>query len=412
MRTLLLLECVIALIFAGCATEQPPLPRTVGQPMAAIGMPSGGTVAQPGKPGTVPSSPPAISKPRATGTPEDARNHMLRGMAAIEMAKSPGDLEVAEDEFRMATEIAPQMAVAWFNLGKAQTQVGHYAAAIESYRQYLTLAPGAKDAQTVRDEIVKLEFRQELIAKAQGRAGTWVGGDGTFYELAVAGNRLTLTTDSRLVPKDEVRSTYSLVGTVPITNPAHAEYQLSLQGNHLSGIWNRGPVTADKCTVPQDTSEATGELDDTEHKMVLHHDRTSYEASTQMSLLGDDSCGGVVAGKRQTVEDVLYGPLGKGGIEASLVGFSSWWDGGFSMIHYGWQGRLGVGKVKKGTPLYDAGVRDDDEILAIDGVAVKGLSAGQAAMRLYGPPGSRVTLELWRSGAKQSFVVSVQRVAY
>ena len=357
-----------------------------------------------------PPVPVAAASSPATGTPEDARNHMLRGMAAIEMAKSPDDLGVAEDEFRMATEIAPQMAVAWFNLGKAQTQLGHYGAAIDSYRHYLALAPGAKDAQSVRDEIVKLEFRQELVTKAQSRAGIWMGQDGTPYTLTLAGNRLTLKTNRRRVPEEEVRSTYPLVGTVPNSDLTQAEYQLILQGNHLTGTWSRGAVPADKCTAPPDTSEATGELNDKEHKMVLHHERTSYEAATQMSLLGDDSCGGIVAGERKTVEDVLYGPLAKGGLGVALYGLTSWWDGGFSLVHFGWQGRLAVTKVKPGTSAFEAGLRDEDEILTIDGAAVKDLSAGEAVMRLHGDIGSSVTLEIVRKDQKEPITLTLRRV--
>lgn len=400
MRNIFIFWCVIALTLAGCAAEQPPSPTSVAQkPVAASTLPE--TVAQPPAPTPKP--------PRATGTPEDARRHMLRGMAAIEMAKSTDDLALAEDEFRMATEIAPQMAIAWFNLGKAQTQLGRNDEAMTSYRQYLTLAPDAKDAQSVRDEIVKLEFRRELAAKAQARVGLWVGQDGSFYRLTLNGNRLTLKTDARRVTEDEVRSTYSLVGDVPVAGYTPAEYQLILQGNRLAGTWSRGAVRADKCMVPPDTSEATGELSDREGKIVLHHESTSYQASTQMSLLGDDSCGGVAAGAKKTAEDTLYGPLGKGGLGVTLSGLTQWWDGGFSMIQYGWQGRLAV-RVQPGTPAFEAGLRDEDEILAIDGVAVKSLSAGQAVVRLHGEPGSNVTLELWRKGNKDPFTLAIQRI--
>lgn len=357
-------------------------------------------------PAPVAAPSPSASSP-ATGTPEDARNHMLRGMAAIEMAKSPDDLGVAEDEFRMATEIAPQMAVAWFNLGKAQTQLGHYAAAIVSYRQYLALAPGAKDAQSVRDEIVKLEFRQELAAKVKAQVGSWVGRDGTPYNLTLDGNRLTLVTGQRRLPQDEVRSNYLGGGS---TNPVHAEYQLLLHGNHLTGTWSRAAVSADKCMVPPDTSEATGDLDGKGGKMVLHYTRTVYEATTQMALLGDDSCVGVVAGERKSAEEVLYGPLGKGGLGVQLRGLYAWWDGGFSLVHFGWQGRLGVTNVKPGTPVFEAGLRDDDEILAIDGVAVKTLSAGEAVMRLHGDIGSSVTLEIVREDQKEPLSLTLRRV--
>jgi len=215
--------------------------------------------------------------------------------------------------------------------------------------------------------------------------------------------------DQRPVPENEVRSSYSLVGNVPVTGYTPAEYQLTLQGNRLTGTWSRGGVRADKCMVPPDTSEAAGELNDREGKIVLHHESTSYQASTQMSLLGDDSCGGVVAGARKTSEDTLYGPLGKGGLGVALYGLTQWWDGGFSAIQFGWQGRLSV-RLQPGTPAFEAGLRDEDEILAIDGVAVKSLSPGQAVLRLSGEPGSMVTLELWRKGNKDPFTLNFRRV--
>lgn len=358
--------------------------------------------------GAAAASSPSVPSPDPAPS-EDARRHMLRGMAAIEMAKSNEELTLAAEEFRQATELAPRMAIAWFNLGRAQTQLGRYGEAMESYRHYLALAPQAKDAQSVRDEIVKLEFRQELAAKAQARLGGWVGQDGASYRLTANGNRLTLKTEQRPVPQEEVRSTYSFAGNVPVTATTPAEYQLVVQGNRLSGTWSRGAVRADKCTVPPDTAEAAGELFDKENRIVLRHESTSYTAATQISLLGDDSCGGVTAGAKRSVEETFYGPLPKGGLGVVLYGLTFWWDGGFSAVQYGWQGRLGI-KVQPGTSAFAAGLRDEDEILAIDGVAVRSLSAGETVFRLRGEPGSRVTLQLRRKGNQEPLTVSLHRV--
>jgi len=109
------------------------------------------------------------------------------------------------------------------------------------------------------------------------------------------------------------------------------------------------------------------------------------------------------------VEDVIYGPLAPGGVGVTLYGLYSWWDGGFSMIQFGWQGRLGV-QVKEGTPAYEAGLRNEDEILAIDGVAVASLNAGEAVRSLRGPVGSVVTLDVRRDGVEAPFALTVQRV--
>jgi len=236
-----------------------------------------------------------------------------------------------------------------------------------------------------------------------------VGNDGTPYSLTLDGNRLTLKTDRRIVPQDEIRSTYSLVGNVPVTVPVATEFQLLLQGNRLSGNWNRAAVQADKCTVPPDTAPVTGEIKDSEKMMVLSHERTSFLAATQMSLLGDDFCGKVEAVGRKTVEEIIHGPLGKGGIGVVLTGLTQWWDGGFTAIQFGWQGRLAV-SVHPDSPAFAGGLRDGDEILAIDGVAVKSLSAGQAVMRMRGEPGSSVSLEVWRKGSNETFTLTLKRV--
>ncbi|MDH5525608.1 MAG: PDZ domain-containing protein [Desulfobulbaceae bacterium] len=409
MRNSILLWGIITVWLTGCAVEQPPRPMSVVSNAITPSAPAPLVAAQSAPVAMPLAVAKPVAKPRATGTPEDARRHMIRGMAAIEMAKSEAELMLAEDEFRMATEISPQMANAWFNLGKTQSQLGRFGEAVASYRQYLVVAPGAEDAQRVRDEIVKLEFRQELAAKSQARVGNWVAKDGTLYSLTIDGNRLTLKTDRRLIPENEVRSTYSLVGMVPLNVFVAADYQLIVQGNRLTGTWHRGAVRADKCTVPPDIAAVTGEFRDSAGMMVLNHELTSFLATIQMSLLGEDSCGNVTALQRKTVEEVLYGPLGRGRLGVTLTGLTSWWDGGFSVVQYGWQGRLAVA-VSPDSPAYAAGLRDGDEILAIDGVAVKSLSAGEAVVRMFGDPGSRVHLEVWRKGIKDPFIITLLRV--
>ncbi len=92
---------------------------------------------------------------------DEARKYLVRGMAAIEMAKSEADLAAAATEFKKATELAPTMAAAWYNLGSVQSKMGQLKDAIASYRRYAILAPKADDAQLVNDEIIKLEYRLE-----------------------------------------------------------------------------------------------------------------------------------------------------------------------------------------------------------------------------------------------------------
>ncbi len=93
--------------------------------------------------------------------PEAAQRHFNRGMAAIEMARSPHDYELAIDEFRRAQSLAPQWPDPWYNLGLVQDKAGRFRDAAVSLRQYLRLAPNAPDAATVKALVDKLEFKAE-----------------------------------------------------------------------------------------------------------------------------------------------------------------------------------------------------------------------------------------------------------
>ncbi|MDT8287828.1 MAG: tetratricopeptide repeat protein, partial [Elusimicrobiales bacterium] len=196
-------------------------------------------------------------------------------MAALETAKIKSDLALAIEEFNMAVGISPKMADAWLNMGKAQVQHGLYKDAMESYRQYLAVAPDAPDAQAMRDELVKLEFRQERLEKTQGREGEWMDDSGSRYQLTVAGNRLTLKAEEYVPHIDAAPGPDPILdSSVPV------EYQLFLQGDQLSGKWSRGELTVNTCPVPKDEADVTGEMIDSERKMVLKHERTRFTTVT------------------------------------------------------------------------------------------------------------------------------------
>lgn len=115
---------------------------------------------------------------------EEARKYMIRGMAAIEMAKNNEGLEAAAREFEKAINIDPNMAEAWYNLGSVQSKLGLLDEAVKCYRRYLILAPNAGDARQVSDEIIKLEYRIEQenakILKIDGRFIAYI--DGTVLD--------------------------------------------------------------------------------------------------------------------------------------------------------------------------------------------------------------------------------------
>jgi Tfp pilus assembly protein PilF len=96
-----------------------------------------------------------------TPVSEQARKYFDRGMAAAEMAISPTDFESAIKEFKQAALLAPDWPDAYYNLGMVQEKAGKLSDAVTSFRQYLRLAPGASDAETVRSLINKMEYKKE-----------------------------------------------------------------------------------------------------------------------------------------------------------------------------------------------------------------------------------------------------------
>ncbi|MCX7192098.1 MAG: PDZ domain-containing protein [Proteobacteria bacterium] len=339
--------------------------------------------------------------------PADARRHMIRGVAAIEMAKSNAELALAADEFKRATELDPNLSAAWYNLGSVQSKLGQFDAAILSYQRYLARAPNAEDTQKVQDEIIKLEFRQEQAGKATSRAGLWIASDGTLFNMKVEGNRLTLSTEHHPITDNEAVATYTFVGTMPILEQEQVSYQLELTGNKLTGNWMHSAVKTDQCTIPEERGDVKGELNDANQTIVLHYSRTSYRAPTIMAIFPGDYCGGIEAIEKRDIEMTFRGPLpqawpmgfGFSGLQRSLDIF----------VKIGWFGRLKVDKVLPDTPAEAAGLRAEDEILAIDGSEIKSLTAGETAWRLLGHTGSEVSLTVLHSGSTEPVVLHVRR---
>jgi len=102
-----------------------------------------------------------LSPSLSQAVPDEAMRHFNRGMAAVEMAVSQDDYQLAVDEFRQALALAPDWAEARYNLGLVQEKAGNYRDAVNSLRRYLQLAPNAPDAAQVRTMADKLEFKAD-----------------------------------------------------------------------------------------------------------------------------------------------------------------------------------------------------------------------------------------------------------
>lgn len=102
-----------------------------------------------------------ICSGQAYGQSDEARRHFDRGMAAVEMARSPEDFVTAINEFKQATILAPDWPDAHFNLAKVFEAAERFNEAIASYRKYLQVASNAPDADAVRSLINRLELKAE-----------------------------------------------------------------------------------------------------------------------------------------------------------------------------------------------------------------------------------------------------------
>ena len=102
-----------------------------------------------------------LSAANARAVSEEARRHIDRGQAAVEMAKAPEDYAPAIKEFEQAIRLAPDWPAPYYNLWLAQEKAGKFREAVTSFKQYLRLAQNASDAATVKSLINKLEFKAE-----------------------------------------------------------------------------------------------------------------------------------------------------------------------------------------------------------------------------------------------------------
>lgn len=393
--------CAALTVLTGCATEaEPPALRSMPAAPAAIMQPA--TVMPKAK-----SEEPA--RARATGTPEDARRHVVRGAAAIEIAKNMDDLALAADEFRQATEIAPAMAEAWYNLGAVLAKTGKIDEAIASYRRYLTLSPSAADAQKVSDEIIKLEYRQEQKIKEQASSGIWVESDGTPYRLQINGNKWLLSTTIRPFQPDVDYYYGPGLGSVgmSISDVEQISFNMELRNGKLTGAWQRAETVVDKCTVPAETGDVQGELDAVNGTVALQFTKSRYKAYTSAPFIfsfdTQDTCREVSVLERRVVRFVFQGPMPSAGIGAVVTTAHG------MMSKKDWIGELRMVGTAEGSQAALAGLYNGDLLLAIDGVEVKTLSAGEAIRRLRGEPGTEVRLLVQRPSASGPVTVTLRR---
>ncbi len=321
---------------------------------------------------------------------DDARKHLVRGMAAIEMAKGEEELFGAADEFKRATEIAPDLAAAWYNLGSVQAKLGQIKDAIASYQRYLQLAPGAEDSRRVGDEIIKLEYRLEKAVAFQTKSGQWLDKDGTFYTLTTAKDKLEIR-GNHFRSRDDIEYRDVMIfnfGAIGDLGVEKLTIRLELRGSKLSGSWEvpAGKISSfDRCILPAEKGEAEGVLDDRNNSMVLRLVRAKYKVvQVEPPVFGDKYCEEVSIIETRPVELVLSGPLPTGGVRSAGLNSS---------------GNFTINTLDTPSNEQSAGLKEGDEIISIDGVSVQQLGTPVAKIRaLHGKIGSVVRLSVLRGG--------------
>lgn len=344
---------------------------------------------------------------------DEARRFFDRGMAAVEMAKSPSDYQIAIDEFKKAIAIAPQWGDVYYNLGMVQEKGQRYAESVESFRKYLKLSPNAADAGTVKSMINKIEFRQEFQAKQQKLSGVWVESDGTPFQISMDGNTIELKTNRRNLSGDVDEYYGPGVGamSVPTSAVETIAFHLERKADTLSGTWESKETQIEQCTVPKQGGSVEGTLQEKEGRIILQIQRPKlkvfYASPFPFSFETADKCQEVSVITQRNLTLVFDGPLAPGGIGAEV---STVFVPGLIMPEYGWTGHLTILALHPESKATAAGLMGQDEIIAIDAVLVSSMKGNEAFRRLHGEVGSEIELTVRREDVKELLSIRFLRV--
>jgi hypothetical protein len=103
----------------------------------------------------------ALAMKPTPAVPEEAERNMARGVVFFTKATDNAGYRKAIVEFEAATNTAPWLDKAYYNLGVAQEKAGMFKEAIRSLKLYLLADPNAKNAREVRNQIYMLEANVE-----------------------------------------------------------------------------------------------------------------------------------------------------------------------------------------------------------------------------------------------------------
>ena len=104
----------------------------------------------------------------APAIPEEAKKFMVRGITAMEDAKSERDFAEAVGEFSKALQVAPWLANGYRNLAIAQDKAGGFKEALGNLNLYLLTEPAPADVEWAKQFSYKIEYRRDKAKNNKG----------------------------------------------------------------------------------------------------------------------------------------------------------------------------------------------------------------------------------------------------
>ncbi|OPY10183.1 MAG: Carboxy-terminal processing protease CtpA precursor [Syntrophaceae bacterium PtaU1.Bin231] len=349
----------------------------------------------------------------AEAVPEEARRYLMRGMAAEEMARAPGDFERAAREYGQAAKLAPTWPEIYVYLGSAQTKAGDYRGAMASFRRFLELAPDSPDAGKIRDELYKLEYLAEQQSKVAEIGGAYESARGTFT-VTVSGADFSARWTGNATGVDVKFG--GAFGAIDFRGKGISEEVFSgtMDGAAIKGTWRRAPYKDEKsdCTIPGDQSEFTGTVSEDGATIRLKFIRSRYNAEYTGVFFGLETCTGVNKTGEMPEEIVLFKPgKVKSTSAPDFMQFFYGKDLGLVGINLAEQDPRLVAGVVEGMPAAAAGIRAGDRLLKVNGKEVGGMNGAQIANLVRGKAGTKVTLEVERKGEAKPLRFELVRMA-
>ncbi len=222
---------------------------------------------------------------------ELARRYMVRGIAAIEMAKTQADYVLAAQEFEQAAKLAPDNPDAYYNLGNVQSKLGDVTSAIKNLQRYLELAPNSPDAAKVRDEIYKLEYRRDRQQIAVTLSGKWSDAKGKTYQIVLDGARIQIKREEQQGDDDLLTIKSMGTHTGPMTDVPLIFLGI-MSGDKTSGqyIYPAGRYGG-YCDVPERKGNFQGTIDVAAGQIRIIYDRVQFEYEMKFKSLFSDEAG-------------------------------------------------------------------------------------------------------------------------